>query len=237
MDSRPAKNFFRVLAATILCLVLSSCSIPVNRPFADRPFVVGITTTKIDAQEKQIEYCGNGFVLNKEQKLIVTAKHVIYPDLGSGHSLTKVIINRKSYPAYCIWSHPTSDIGILKIVTPETIELLQLNVASVDPPPNTPALLVGFESGNTYFGQSRILVKIVDDHTMDKELNSYIAADVPKEYRLKDYRGLSGSVLLNNKNDAVAIMTGTIEICFIPLHRIFFVPLKEVPKNYLPTIN
>lgn len=224
-----------ILAAMVILGAQSSCAAQKN-PW---PFVVIVTE-----EYKGIPWSiGSGFVFNRDQGLIVTAKHVFYPSADNAHKI-KILISPASdevreYDASVVWRHETADIGLLKIDSSEAADgLVEAPMGNL-PFDGSEVRVVGFQIAALFDGGAyRLRLKNERPRIFCQREVSLIYAGISGTAELRsgasegrgNCRGLSGGALLNGKNEAVGVLSGTItgSNAFI----FFSAPLTDIPMQY-----
>lgn len=237
------RSFKKIIAAAAIVLLIG-CSgssqiqgvhVP-NIRWAGLSFSAAIWAPLYDANGVFLNgKCGSGFLFNKKEKLILTARHVA--SLTQEGRVLKLVHNGKKYPLSYIWSHPIQDVAILKINSSDDVGLEQINITRDIPRIGSHVAVVGFQWGNGSFCQSVAPVVIT-------EASKYaIKGVVPNQVRLNEYAGLSGSALVIGAtpyNNTMVGCPGNVEAVgvfwggFLSWHSLRFAPIASVPKEYWP---
>lgn len=167
---------------------------------------------RIDIKESVDDYSfGTGFFIS--DKLILTCGHVI-KDLYDSENVQFSLKgeSNNSYEAKVIANSKDYDMAILEILSPEFIpsKLLILSLSGIDEGNNLK--LFGYPNSGTYEspGQERITGLEIEGNinTLNNDFNEDVKHDLVLNLEtdsLVDHAGISGSPLLNAKNDVVAI--------------------------------
>jgi hypothetical protein len=237
----------KLLAVALnLSLLISFAGCAVNIPpyqfyWYEPEFAVKIVGYGINEDGKrEIMACGSGFVFNGKEGLVATVAHVIdiskKRDSKRNKYDLKIILNGKEYATHCVWRHTKLDIGLLKIDTLEEIKFTQLKISGNIPPTGTCCRLIGYQPiGRLIDGSLHYRFVPVDSYKPFFFDKSVIIGGVAEgSGRLIMYNGLSGSVLLDNRNEAVALFS------FVPYfspNHLYFVSLNVIPKKFWPDVN
>ncbi len=240
------KRFFRLAFCVVLAAMVIFGAQPAGAAQKNPwPFVVMVTE-----EYKGIPWSiGSGFVFNRDQGLIVTARHAFFSTPDDVHKV-KVLINTnsvtdefKEYDASVVWQHETADIGLLKI-SPEAMKNAVEAPIGYLPPIGNNMKIVGFQGDRIFNGGIYRLrfaknerQKIVCQREVSLRyvgvsgvMSSFGELRLIAEEGQGDCRGLSGGVLLNEKDEAIGVLSGTITGFNAFL---FFCPsLMDIPMEY-----
>lgn len=213
--------FILIILGFIFYLNYFSSSTSQKNSIDPSSFVVGIK-----ANQGGVINWGTGFVVNKEEGFVATAKHVV-ETIEIGDCTSKIIVSNEnnSTLAQVIWKHPNQDLAIIHLVN-NNLNTTEITPGSLNNLRDDDQLkLIGYQFGYKERSFAHVL-RIIKTriYNVDTDPEAFIVN--PVNSTLGFLKSLSGSPLLDNHNKVVGIFFKYLE------YDMFLIPIQEIPKGY-----